>query len=136
MVLIRELLPYVLCTHPPHHIAVPQDCLPSTTNLIMNVTLPLTPPHPTSPPHPAPPRSIRLVLSDAVAPGSPVAAWCGPQPNSRLLLNYGIVDEHNPYDKLQVRRGKGGREGGGGKGGGGRGGGGKGKCVCVCRCVL
>ncbi|KAG2424087.1 hypothetical protein HXX76_014763 [Chlamydomonas incerta] len=46
-------------------------------------------------------RSIRLVLADAVAPGSPVAAWCGPQPNSRLLLNYGIVDEHNPFDKLQ-----------------------------------
>lgn len=29
-------------------------------------------------------------------------AWCGPQPNSRLLLNYGIVDESNPYDKLQL----------------------------------
>jgi hypothetical protein len=31
-----------------------------------------------------------------------VYAWCGPQPNSRLLLNYGIVDESNPYDKLQL----------------------------------
>jgi len=31
-----------------------------------------------------------------------VCAWCGPQPNSRLLLNYGIVDESNPYDKLQL----------------------------------
>lgn len=35
-------------------------------------------------------------------PGNPIYAWCGPQPNSRLLLNYGIVDESNPYDKLQL----------------------------------
>lgn len=27
---------------------------------------------------------------------------CYPQPNSRLLVNYGIVDENNPYDKLQM----------------------------------
>ena len=25
-----------------------------------------------------------------------------PQPNSRLLINYGIVDEDNPYDKLPL----------------------------------
>jgi hypothetical protein len=31
-----------------------------------------------------------------------VYAWCGPQPNSRLLLNYGIVDEGNPYDKVSI----------------------------------
>jgi histone-lysine N-methyltransferase SETD3 len=35
-------------------------------------------------------------------PGEPLYAWCGPQPNSRLLLNYGIVDESNPYDKLPI----------------------------------
>ena len=29
-------------------------------------------------------------------------AWCGPQPNSRLLLNYGIVDEQNPNDKMVI----------------------------------
>ena len=34
--------------------------------------------------------------------GEPVFAWCGPQPNSRLLLNYGIVDEQNPNDKMTV----------------------------------
>jgi hypothetical protein len=34
--------------------------------------------------------------------GEPLYAWCGPQPNSRLLLNYGIVDESNPYDKLPL----------------------------------
>eukprot|EP01024_Parvocaulis_polyphysoides_P026998 TRINITY_DN24549_c0_g2_i4.p1 TRINITY_DN24549_c0_g2~~TRINITY_DN24549_c0_g2_i4.p1 ORF type:complete len:472 (-),score=56.62 TRINITY_DN24549_c0_g2_i4:330-1745(-) len=34
--------------------------------------------------------------------GQPVVAWCGPQPNSRLFVNYGIVDEKNPYDKLQM----------------------------------
>lgn len=27
---------------------------------------------------------------------------CGPQPNSRLLLNYGFVDEDNPHDRLTV----------------------------------
>ncbi|GLC60161.1 hypothetical protein PLESTB_001580500 [Pleodorina starrii] len=46
-------------------------------------------------------RAVRLVVSGPVEAGRPVAAWCGPQPNSRLLLNYGIVDEHNPFDKLQ-----------------------------------
>ena len=34
--------------------------------------------------------------------GEPISAWCGPQPNSRLLINYGLVDESNPYDKLQM----------------------------------
>lgn len=29
-------------------------------------------------------------------------AFRRPQPNSRLLVNYGIVDENNPYDKLQM----------------------------------
>ncbi|GIL63283.1 hypothetical protein Vafri_17382 [Volvox africanus] len=46
-------------------------------------------------------RAVRLVVSGPVEAGRPVAAWCGPQPNNRLLLNYGIVDEHNPFDKLQ-----------------------------------
>lgn len=36
------------------------------------------------------------------SPGDPVLAWCGPQPNSRLLINYGLVDEANPYDKLPL----------------------------------
>ena len=36
------------------------------------------------------------------AAGEPVYAWCGPQPNQRLLLNYGIVDESNPHDRLQL----------------------------------
>eukprot|EP01026_Neomeris_dumetosa_P048980 TRINITY_DN424_c0_g1_i2.p1 TRINITY_DN424_c0_g1~~TRINITY_DN424_c0_g1_i2.p1 ORF type:complete len:491 (-),score=44.36 TRINITY_DN424_c0_g1_i2:270-1694(-) len=34
--------------------------------------------------------------------GQPVNAWCGPQPNSRLFVNYGMVDENNPYDQLKV----------------------------------
>jgi hypothetical protein len=34
--------------------------------------------------------------------GERVLAWCGPQPNSRLLINYGIVDETNPYDKVSI----------------------------------
>jgi hypothetical protein len=28
---------------------------------------------------------------------------CGPQPNSKLLLNYGFVDEDNSYDRLVVK---------------------------------
>uniref|UniRef100_A0A0D9XY28 Rubisco LSMT substrate-binding domain-containing protein n=1 Tax=Leersia perrieri TaxID=77586 RepID=A0A0D9XY28_9ORYZ len=27
---------------------------------------------------------------------------CGPQPNSRLLINYGFIDEDNPYDRIVV----------------------------------
>lgn len=40
--------------------------------------------------------------SSLTAAGEPIYAWCGPQPNTRLLINYGIVDESNPYDKLQL----------------------------------
>ena len=47
-------------------------------------------------------KSIQLVADRAYVPGELLTAWCGPQPNSRLLLNYGLVDENNPYDKLQV----------------------------------
>lgn len=47
-------------------------------------------------------KSVQLTLDRAVPAGAPLAAWCGPQPNNRLLLNYGIVDENNPYDKLQM----------------------------------
>lgn len=36
-------------------------------------------------------------------PNEPVEVWSGPQPNIRLLLNYGFVDEENPHDKLTVR---------------------------------
>lgn len=42
---------------------------------------------------------VKDVLSHT---GEPVFAWCGPQPNSRLLLNYGIVDEQNPNDKMTI----------------------------------
>ncbi|KAJ0111887.1 hypothetical protein Patl1_02965 [Pistacia atlantica] len=31
-----------------------------------------------------------------------VLSWCGPQPNSKLLINYGFVDEDNSYDRLVV----------------------------------
>jgi hypothetical protein len=42
-------------------------------------------------------REVQLVADRAYAPGAPVYAWCGPQPNRRLLLNYAIVDDDNPY---------------------------------------
>jgi len=45
---------------------------------------------------------VQLRADRDYARGEAVVAWCGPQPNSRLLINYGIVDESNPYDKLSV----------------------------------
>ena len=40
-----------------------------------------------------------------VAAGDPIAAWCGPQPNRRLLLNYGIVDEARREREREKRAG-------------------------------
>lgn len=45
---------------------------------------------------------VVLEADRAYAAGEPVLAWCGPQPNARLLINYGIVDEQNPYDRLPL----------------------------------
>ena len=42
-------------------------------------------------------REVQLVVDRAYSAGEPVFAWCGPQPNRRLLLNYSIVDDNNPY---------------------------------------
>lgn len=47
-------------------------------------------------------REVRLTVDRDYKAGEPVYAWCGPQPNSRLLLNYGIVDEQNPNDKMTI----------------------------------
>jgi histone-lysine N-methyltransferase SETD3 len=67
---------------------------------------------------------VRLEADRAYAAGEPVVAWCGPQPNSRLLLNYGVVDDDNPYDKLPLTgergRGKQREERGKGRGRGGK----------------
>ncbi|KAK1294339.1 hypothetical protein QJS10_CPA16g00223 [Acorus calamus] len=46
--------------------------------------------------------SVELVVDRPYKAGEPIAVWCGPQPNSRLLLNYGFVDEDNPYDRIVV----------------------------------
>ncbi len=32
-------------------------------------------------------REVQLVVDRAYEPGQPLVAWCGPQPNSRLLIN-------------------------------------------------
>lgn len=45
-------------------------------------------------------REVQLVVDREYLPGQPVYAWCGPQPNSKLLINYGVVDPGNPYDKM------------------------------------
>ena len=45
---------------------------------------------------------VQLTTDRAYAECSPVQVWCGPQPNGRLLINYGIVDEGNPYDRLAL----------------------------------
>lgn len=46
--------------------------------------------------------AVELVVDRDYDAAAPLMAWCGPQPNSRLLLNYGLVDESNPYDRLLV----------------------------------
>ena len=47
-------------------------------------------------------KEVQLAVDRDVAPGEPIVAWCGPQPNSRLLINYGVVDPNNPHDKLPL----------------------------------
>lgn len=47
-------------------------------------------------------KEVQLVSDRTYNAQEPIVAWCGPQPNSRLLINYGIVDEKNPYDKLPI----------------------------------
>ncbi len=47
-------------------------------------------------------KAVQLIADRVYEEGETLTAWCGPQPNSRLLLNYGLVDENNPYDKLQM----------------------------------
>ncbi|XP_010250814.1 PREDICTED: histone-lysine N-methyltransferase setd3 isoform X2 [Nelumbo nucifera] len=46
--------------------------------------------------------AIQLVVDRPYKAGDSIVVWCGPQPNSRLLLNYGFVDENNPYDRIMV----------------------------------
>lgn len=45
---------------------------------------------------------MQLAVDRGYEPGEPILAWCGPQPNSKLLINYGIVDANNPHDKLPL----------------------------------
>jgi hypothetical protein len=47
-------------------------------------------------------REVQLVADRSYKAGEPIKAWCGPQPNRRLLLNYGIVTDDNPYDRLAL----------------------------------
>eukprot|EP00243_Klebsormidium_subtile_P004495 TRINITY_DN18494_c0_g1_i1.p1 TRINITY_DN18494_c0_g1~~TRINITY_DN18494_c0_g1_i1.p1 ORF type:complete len:542 (+),score=174.02 TRINITY_DN18494_c0_g1_i1:279-1904(+) len=45
---------------------------------------------------------VELEVDRDYEQGEPIVAWCGPQPNVKLFLNYGFVDEDNPYDRLTV----------------------------------
>eukprot|EP00262_Sarcandra_glabra_P004567 TRINITY_DN1565_c0_g1_i6.p1 TRINITY_DN1565_c0_g1~~TRINITY_DN1565_c0_g1_i6.p1 ORF type:complete len:514 (-),score=73.50 TRINITY_DN1565_c0_g1_i6:494-2035(-) len=47
--------------------------------------------------------AVLLVVDRPYKAGESIVVWCGPQPNSRLLLNYGFVDEDNPYDRIVVQ---------------------------------
>jgi hypothetical protein len=42
------------------------------------------------------------VVDRSYREGDPITAWFGPQPNHRAFLNYGIVDEDNPHDKMSL----------------------------------
>ncbi|KAE9612554.1 hypothetical protein Lal_00005797 [Lupinus albus] len=46
--------------------------------------------------------AVELVVDRSYKAGDPIVVWCGPQPNSKLLINYGFVDEDNSYDRLIV----------------------------------
>lgn len=46
--------------------------------------------------------AVQLVVDRPYKAGESIVVWCGPQPNAKLLLNYGFVDEDNPYDRLLV----------------------------------
>ncbi|KAJ4822538.1 hypothetical protein Tsubulata_043422 [Turnera subulata] len=46
--------------------------------------------------------AVELVVDRPYKAGDPIVVWCGPQPNSKLLLNYGFVDEDNPYDRIII----------------------------------
>ncbi|KAK9067362.1 hypothetical protein SSX86_014689 [Deinandra increscens subsp. villosa] len=45
---------------------------------------------------------VQLVVDRPYLAGQSIVVWCGPQPNSKLLINYGFVDEDNPYDRVVV----------------------------------
>ncbi|KAG5527082.1 hypothetical protein RHGRI_028117 [Rhododendron griersonianum] len=46
--------------------------------------------------------AVQLVVDRPYNAGEPIVVWCGPQPNSKLLLNYGFVDDDNAFDRLVV----------------------------------
>ncbi|KAJ9562482.1 hypothetical protein OSB04_007642 [Centaurea solstitialis] len=46
--------------------------------------------------------AVQLVVDRPYIAGQSIVVWCGPQPNSKLLINYGFVDEDNSYDRLVV----------------------------------
>ncbi|XP_076949618.1 uncharacterized protein LOC143622313 [Bidens hawaiensis] len=45
---------------------------------------------------------VQLVVDRPYLAGQSIVVWCGPQPNSKLLINYGFVDEDNLYDRVLV----------------------------------
>lgn len=46
--------------------------------------------------------AVQLQVDRAYKAGDAIVVWCGPQANARLLLNYGFVDEENPFDRLSA----------------------------------
>lgn len=46
--------------------------------------------------------AVQLVVDRPYKAGDPIVVWCGPQPNTKLLTNYGFVDEDNSNDRLIV----------------------------------
>ncbi|XP_059644609.1 uncharacterized protein LOC132286309 [Cornus florida] len=46
--------------------------------------------------------AVQLAIDRPCKAGESIVVWCGPQPNSRLLLNYGFVDEDNSYDRIVI----------------------------------
>ncbi|KZV47565.1 hypothetical protein F511_32229 [Dorcoceras hygrometricum] len=46
--------------------------------------------------------AVQLIVDRPYKSGEPIVVWCGPQPNSKLLINYGFVDEDNSCDRMVI----------------------------------
>ncbi|KAL8098485.1 hypothetical protein AgCh_031304 [Apium graveolens] len=46
--------------------------------------------------------AVQLVVDRPYKVGDPIFVWCGPPPNSKLLINYVFVDDDNPYDRIMI----------------------------------
>ena len=49
-------------------------------------------------------KEVLLTVDRSYTSGDPIVAWCGPQPNSRLLINYGAAAPGGPAPRGLLAR--------------------------------